>query len=76
MTEGLEGPTDAGAVRDERVEQALCRLHTDGELTAEQRAAVERLADRLTDELLGMFETAEKGPDADDSAAEILLCSD
>ena len=76
MTDGLERPTDAGTVRDEQVEQALRCLHSDGELTAEQRAAVERLADRLTDELLGMFDTAEERADAGDGEAEIPLCSD
>ncbi|WP_262177382.1 hypothetical protein [Haloarcula laminariae] len=76
---GLERPADADAVRDEQVERALGRLANCGELTPEQRATVEQLADRLTGELLELFETDEaatKGPDAGESEPEILLCSD
>ena len=50
-------PPDAAELRDEHVVRALCRLDEDGELTARQRAAVERFADRLVGELLAMFES-------------------
>ncbi|MBV0925867.1 glutamyl-tRNA reductase [Halomicroarcula limicola] len=42
----------AETVRDEAVERACSRLRAQGGLSAEQRAAVEELADRLLERLL------------------------
>ncbi|MFC6757580.1 glutamyl-tRNA reductase [Halomicroarcula sp. GCM10025894] len=43
---------EAAAVRTEQLEQALSRLREEGDLTDEQRAAVEALSERLVDGLL------------------------
>lgn len=43
---------NAEAVRAEQVERALARLRANGELTDEQRVAVERLSERLVDGVL------------------------
>lgn len=85
MTDGhtgddrLELPADTAAIRDEQVGRALRRLDDCGNLTPRQRAAVERLADRLTAELLNLFETDEaaiENVDAGESEGGILLCPD
>ncbi|NHN42768.1 hypothetical protein G9C85_14170 [Halorubellus sp. JP-L1] len=47
---------DAAEVRDEQVARALRRLDEHGELTAEKRAVVERLADRITAEVDDLFD--------------------
>lgn len=64
--DGLEPPADATAIRDEQVDQALRRLGGSENLTPRQRATVERLADRLTAELLGMFDADEQTPEGAD----------
>jgi len=43
---------EAAAVRTEQLEQALSRLADQGELTATQQAAVERLSERLVEGVL------------------------
>jgi len=43
---------DAEAVRAEQLERALSQLRANGDLTDEQRAAVEALSERLVDGLL------------------------
>ena len=72
-TDGLELAVEARDVRDEQVERALRKLDDRGELTPRQRATVERLADRLTAELLGMFdadlEAIEPGDDGETGIA-------
>jgi len=72
-SDGLDLPADATAVRDEQVERALRRLDERGELTPHQRATVERLADRLTAALLGMFDA--ETIEASDGERRIALFS-
>jgi hypothetical protein len=55
MAEDLRGPEDPAAVRDEQVSRALDRLDDRDDLTAAQRAVVERLGDRLTARVLCLF---------------------
>jgi hypothetical protein len=55
MDEALRGPEDPAAVRDEQVTRAIDRLDDRGDLTAEQRAVVERLGDRLTARVLWLL---------------------
>jgi len=43
---------EAAAVRTEQLERALSRLREEGDLTDEQRVAVEALSERLVDGLL------------------------
>ncbi|MBX0286371.1 hypothetical protein [Haloarcula salinisoli] len=78
-SDGLELPADATDVRDEQVRRALRQLDERGDLTPQQRATVERLADRLIAQLLRMFdadpETIEVG-DAGDWDDGIALFSD
>ncbi len=56
---------EAAAVRAEQLEQALSQLREEGDLTDEQRAAVEALSERLVDGLLaapraGLRESADR----------------
>jgi len=44
---------EASAIRTEQLERALSQLRAQGELTDEQRAAVDALSERLVDGLLG-----------------------
>lgn len=53
----LDLHADTAVIRDEQVRRALRRLDDCGGLTPYQRATVERMADRLTVELLDMFDT-------------------
>jgi hypothetical protein len=78
-SDGLELPAEAAAVRDEQVGQALRRLDDRGNLTPQQRATVERLADRLAAALLEMFDSDEVTigeVDAGEAERGILLCPD
>jgi glutamyl-tRNA reductase len=64
---------EAEAVRNEQVERALSQLRANGDLTDEQRAAVEQLSERLVAGLLAapratLRESADEG-----EAARILV---
>jgi len=55
MDDGLRRPDDPGSIRDEQVARALDRLDDRVDLTAEDRAVVERLGDRLTVRVLWLL---------------------
>lgn len=59
MDEDLREPEDPAAVRDEQVSRALARLDDRDDLTAAQRAVVERLGDRLTARVLSLLHGGE-----------------
>jgi len=64
---------EAEAVRTEQLELALSRLRTQGDLSEEQRAAIERLSERLVAGVLGA-PRAKLGESADgDEAARTVL---
>ena len=74
----LELPGGAEAIRDEQVGRALRRLEENGGITPRQRATVERLADRLSTELLALFDTESTAvgtADAGDGEHGIVLFS-
>ena len=64
----------AGTVRDREVETAIARLEARGDLSAAEREAVERLADRLVARLVAVPEralrAAEEGAEAAEEGAE------
>jgi hypothetical protein len=55
MDNGIREPDDPVAIRDEQVARALDRLDERVDLTAEERAVVERLGDRLTARVLWLL---------------------
>jgi glutamyl-tRNA reductase len=65
----------ATAVRDAEVETALAKLDADGDLSATEREAVERLADGLVDSLLAVPEESLHAAAAagDDETVETAL---
>jgi len=66
----------AESVRERELERALARLADRGDLSAAERAAVERLADRLVARLVAVPERALCGPESDaetvDTARELF----
>ena len=64
---------EAEAVRTEQLELALSRLQTQGDLSEDQRVAIERLSERLVDRVLEA-PRAKLGESADGAqAARIVL---
>lgn len=79
IADSLAVPADASAIREEQVERALRRLEEGGGLTSHQRATVEQLGDRLTLELLALFDAddAKTEPaDSGEAERELVLSSD
>jgi glutamyl-tRNA reductase len=60
----------AESVRDSEVDRALARLDERGDLSAAERAAVERLADRIIARLVAVPERALQAPEADAETVE------
>lgn len=64
---------EAEAVRTEQLERALSRLATQGELTSAQRAAVERLSERLVEGVLAGPRAGLREPSTRTEAARAIL---
>jgi len=64
---------EAEAVRSEQLERALSRLRANGDLSDEQRAAVEQLSERLVDGLLAASRERLRMSPGDAEVARILM---
>jgi len=61
----------ASAIRDGEVETALAKLDANGDLSDAERETVERLADRLVENLLAVPESSLRAAAADDDVETV-----